>query len=326
MNIPLVSVLVPVYNTGEYICRCAESLFNQSYPNLEFIFVDDCSPDDAISRLNHLIETNYSNISKKIRVIRHTQNKGLSGARSTALDAANGEYVMHVDSDDWLPTNAIALMMDKALASNSDMVVGNMAYTYGPDSETLKEFAVDENAYVYSLKIFTREPGFSPGLCNRLIRRSVHLKAKPAVGINFGEDYAVTPRLAYFCNKIAKVDAVTYYYWQGNQTSYCRNISMRSFDDLIRATDLLCDFFRNEPKNVIRLAQLRIKIALLSTGNTEINREASKLYPDIKSAAGESMISRIVFTLGQMHLHRTLSLFVHTGSKLKSILRKIKRN
>ena len=96
---PKVSILVPVYKVENFIDKCANSLFVQKYENIEYIFIDDCTPDDSIFRLQKVIEK-YPHCD--VHVIKHKSNQGLSSARNTGVQHAKGEYIMHVDSDDYL--------------------------------------------------------------------------------------------------------------------------------------------------------------------------------------------------------------------------------
>jgi glycosyltransferase involved in cell wall biosynthesis len=89
-----VSILVPVYGVENYIERCARSLFEQTYENIEFVFVDDCSPDNSIQELEKIIK-NYPNRKGQIKIIHHEKNIGLSGARHTAINNATGDFVIH---------------------------------------------------------------------------------------------------------------------------------------------------------------------------------------------------------------------------------------
>ena len=89
----LVSILVPVYGVEKYIERCARSLFEQTYENLEYIFVDDCTPDKSIEILKRVIE-DYPNRKNQVRIIHHEHNRGLAAARNTALDAATSEFYL----------------------------------------------------------------------------------------------------------------------------------------------------------------------------------------------------------------------------------------
>ena len=95
-NDSLLSIIVPVYNVEQYLSRCVDSLVNQTYHNIEIILVDDGSPD----RSGEICDE-YAKKDKRVKVI-HQSNGGLSDARNTALDIAKGDYLMFVDSDDWI--------------------------------------------------------------------------------------------------------------------------------------------------------------------------------------------------------------------------------
>ena len=109
MEIKKVSILVPVYGVEKYIERCARSLFEQTYDNIEYIFVDDCTKDRSIVILQKVLE-GYPNRKNQVKILHHEKNRGLSAARNTALDASTGDYLMHVDSDDYLRKDAVLLL------------------------------------------------------------------------------------------------------------------------------------------------------------------------------------------------------------------------
>ena len=104
-----VSILVPIYGVEQFIERCARSLFEQTYQNLEYVFVNDCTPDKSIEILTRIIEY-YPKRFNSIRIISHEKNRGIAASRNTAYDNATGEFVTIVDSDDWLELNAIELL------------------------------------------------------------------------------------------------------------------------------------------------------------------------------------------------------------------------
>ena len=99
MPLPLISVVVPVYNTEPYLTRCLDSLCAQTYRNLEIICVDDGSPDNSINILEE-----FAARDSRVRVIRQT-NQGQAAARNTGLSAVSGEWVSFIDSDDWIEPN-----------------------------------------------------------------------------------------------------------------------------------------------------------------------------------------------------------------------------
>ena len=118
-----VSLLVPIYNTSEYIEKCARSLFGQTYINIEYLFVNDCSTDDSLVKLETVL-SQFPDRKKQVRIISHKENQGLAISRNTAVQAATGEYLFHVDSDDYIPLNAVALMVNDAVASDADIEIG----------------------------------------------------------------------------------------------------------------------------------------------------------------------------------------------------------
>ena len=120
----LVSILVPIYKVEKYIERCAISLFEQTYDNIEYIFVDDCSPDNSVSILKEVMER-YPQRKNRVRILQHEKNRGLSAARNTAINAASGLFISHVDSDDYLDPDAIKLLVEKQLETGADIVTGN---------------------------------------------------------------------------------------------------------------------------------------------------------------------------------------------------------
>lgn len=116
---PLVSVIVPVYNVETYIDTCLNSITQQTYRNLEIILVEDCSTDDSRQVIDsHLID-------KRIKVIQHSKNQGLSSARNTGIGAATGEYLIFVDSDDIIDIRLIENCLDCAIKTGANLI------TYG---------------------------------------------------------------------------------------------------------------------------------------------------------------------------------------------------
>ena len=113
----LVTVVVPVYKTKEYLEQCVQSLRSQSYSNLEIILVDDGSPDDCPALCDTLATQDT-----RIHVI-HKENEGAAFARKAGLNAASGQYVLFVDGDDWLDTDAVASCVKIAQRDNADCVM-----------------------------------------------------------------------------------------------------------------------------------------------------------------------------------------------------------
>lgn len=113
---PLVSVVIPAYNVEDYIRECVDSVLNQSYENIEIIVVDDGSTDSTPG-----VADSLKSISDKVKVL-HKSNGGLSSARNYGLKNANGEYVLFLDSDDWLELDACRQVVELAEENNADVV------------------------------------------------------------------------------------------------------------------------------------------------------------------------------------------------------------
>ena len=145
----MVSILVPVYGVEKYIEKCAVSLFEQTCNDIEYVFVDDCSPDNSIGILEE-VRKRYPE-RDKVKIIRHDRNRGLAAARKTALMASVGDYVIHVDSDDWVSPDMVATLAEQAMKTGADLVDGN--YYHATDSRVVKEFRHFEGRTEINIKL-----------------------------------------------------------------------------------------------------------------------------------------------------------------------------
>lgn len=118
---PSVSIIIPVYNVEPYVERCMRSLFGQTLQDLEYIFVDDCSPDQSTERIRQVLE-GYPQRKNQARFFRMPENSGQAKVRMMGISKATGEYVIQCDPDDEVDTDAYRLMYEKAKAENLDIV------------------------------------------------------------------------------------------------------------------------------------------------------------------------------------------------------------
>lgn len=239
-----VSILVPIYGVEKYIERCAISLFEQTYEDIEYIFVNDCTKDNSIAILKEVIER-YPIRKPQIRIIEHEHNKGLGGARNTAVAAATSEFLMHVDSDDYVDVNMVALLVEKQKEGNYDIVTG--------DCEVIR------NAYqeVRDLPIFNTGKELCKNLLmrkipvnvwGRLIRRSLYTdnEIKVEGGVNMSEDINVMSRISYYAGPIASIKKVLFYYDCRNEGSYTNVFSEDKTKQIWTTWGILTDFFKDK--------------------------------------------------------------------------------
>ena len=118
---PKVSVIIPVYGVEKYIERCARSLFEQTLDDIEYLFIDDCTPDKSIEILKSVMD-GYPDRKEHVRIIRHDKNRGLGAARNTAVENCQTEFIMHVDSDDSIEKNTVEIIMGKQAEGDYDIV------------------------------------------------------------------------------------------------------------------------------------------------------------------------------------------------------------
>lgn len=215
MNTPLVSVIVPVYNVAPYLEQCLDSIVNQSYRNLEIILVDDGSTDDSGA-----ICDRYAEQDGRIQVV-HQKNKGLSGARNRGLDIASGEYVIFIDSDDYIWEGTvegyIALFSQYA---DLDMIESNLYFSiwrstpppgedYDDEASRSGILTAKELWKYFALKGYG--PTAIPHVGNKCYRRSFIGEYRFKEGCIW-EDIEFHLRLLGRIRHYLKWNKVTYYY------------------------------------------------------------------------------------------------------------------
>ena len=118
---PEVSVIIPIYKVEKYIERNVRSLMEQTLGNMEFVFVDDCSPDNSVSILMKTLKY-YPSRKNQVKIIHHEKNMGLPSARVTGFLNSTGRYIAHCDSDDWVDANMYMAMLEAANKYDADVV------------------------------------------------------------------------------------------------------------------------------------------------------------------------------------------------------------
>ena len=241
---PAVSVIIPVYGVEKYIERCSMSLFEQTLDDIEFIFVDDSTPDRSIQIMSQVLDR-YPSRKKQVKVIRHEKNRGLPIARKTGVNVASGQYICHCDSDDWVEPDMYRMMYMKANSECADCVVCDYNITDGMSILTRKTgcSSTDKQKFLRNI-LFQRD---SWSLCNKMFARTSYYKGLVFPECNMGEDMALTGQLICFgCKKISYVSRPLYNYY-ANPDSITRTLDtkrvLQSFEHSIANTDILLHAF-----------------------------------------------------------------------------------
>lgn len=264
-----VSLLIPIYGVENYIEECATSLFEQTYEDLEYVFVDDCSADESIALLRQTI-ARYPQRQPQVKLVHHAVNRGLGAARLTAMQHADGECLMHVDSDDLLPPSAVMTLVAKMKQSGAEVVDGGWAsYASGRAGKVQEPFHGSTSHYVKRMLCHNVEPY---RIWGRLYKRSLfdehHLL--PIEGIDYGEDLALVPRVLYYAKR-ATTDECCYYYRQDNVASYSHTISEKAHASFLRANRQLFDFFTS-------VADAKEYSVALRMGYVDLYRQARRFH------------------------------------------------
>lgn len=205
---PVVSIIVPVYNVEKYLEKCIESILAQTYEQLEVILVDDGSPD----RCGEICEQ-YAKKDSRITVL-HQKNRGLSAARNAGIMQASGEYLLFVDSDDYIVAELAEKTVRMAESVKADIVIFDyVAVEEETGREDRSRFKLEKNE-VFSLKEQPKALLVPPSAWNKLYRRELFLKTcmRYPEGRHY-EDLGTTPKLFLRAERIVYLDSDPLYYY-----------------------------------------------------------------------------------------------------------------
>lgn len=290
MSQPKVSVIIPVYNVEKYIEKCTRTLFGQTLDSLEYIFVDDCSPDNSITVMQRVLEE-FPNRKDQVKVICHNQNEGVAKSRQDGIDAASGEYIIHCDPDDWIEGNMYEDMYLKATDTDADIVICDYINEYTNYSETIHHIIPKSQPELF--KQIT-EHIIHTSFWNKLIRNKIAKKTPIETGINLWEDMSVIPIHMMLSNRVVLIDKAFYHYNRQNTesitqtvTKECQISKLNAIISLSKRIKELNLYVSIDRRDLCKL-QWNVKRFLLDNPNKEklilwnnIMPESSKNYKDI---------------------------------------------
>jgi glycosyltransferase involved in cell wall biosynthesis len=211
-----VSVIIPVYNVEKYIDKCVRSLFSQSLEDVEYIFVDDCTPDRSVEHIQEILRE-YPQRKSSVKIIKHDVNKGLPAARCTGLNYATGEYIIHSDSDDWMEINMLQELYETAKRENADCVYCDF-YFITEEGRTLyktAQFSSDKSVFLNNW-INTNWTV----IWNVMVKRELYEKEITyPIEIQFCEDFFLALQLLCYSTKVIKIDKPLHNYNRLNTSS-----------------------------------------------------------------------------------------------------------
>ncbi len=290
----IISILVPVYNVEQYLPRCIESVLSQDFQDWEMILVDDGSSDKSPQICDEFAEKD-----SRIKVI-HKQNGGLVEARQAGLDAAKGEYLMFLDSDDWLMPHAITTLYNYAELGDYDIVRGCNRRVYDDGSFTIERgrFYKGEvtGSEQYLEKVITAD--FEAYLWGALYRMELFSKEvfDPILCILIGEDWLTNIAIGKNVNKILCVEDVVYNYYINSNSMMQQQVCSLEYADRVKdILELLTADASDHIKHLVKCNRIAAYINCLFVPELPFSwKHYKSVRKELKLANNESDVEKIM--------------------------------
>lgn len=308
-----VSVIIPVYKVAPFIRRCAQSLMNQTLPEVEFIFVDDASPDESIDILTQVLADYPTRIT---RIIHHDCNRGLPAARNTGLAQAHGEYVFHCDSDDFVEPTMLEDMYAAAKAVNADAVWCDWYLSMSQSERYMPQpqYFTSTDAVKSMLG-----GGMKFNVWNKLVRRSLYMQnhIRFPEGRAMGEDMTMI-KLFAVAEKVTYLPKAYYHYVKTNSNAYSRNYTDSNLMQLRGNVDDLSEWLRlrfgEKYSRELEFLKLEVKFPFLLMDNRKrFYAKWREWYPEANAFISRnkniSLRSRMIQQLAAAGLFSLVTLY-----------------
>lgn len=243
---PAVTVIVPIYNVSDYIEKCARNVFEQTLNNLEILFIDDCSPDNSVQIITDLLEE-YPERKSLTRIIKMSVNSGSAGVRRKGIMEATGEYIIHLDGDDWVDTDYYESLYKAAIQTNADIVMGDEVMEYPDKVIPITNYTLPSSGRDIIREWYKNTIGL---FChNKLVKQSIYRENNilPWEGLNMWEDNGLFARLFYYARKVVHVHGPAYHYNRCNVGAMTAGYGIKQVNQMIGIAKNLTDFFKTKP-------------------------------------------------------------------------------
>jgi glycosyltransferase involved in cell wall biosynthesis len=237
----LISIVVPIYGTEDYLPQCLESILGQHHENIEVLCVDDCTPDKAVD-----IVLDFADRDKRVKLLQHETNQGLGPARNTGIKAATGDLIGFVDSDDWIEPEMFRVLFDVMQQEDADIVQCSAARMQdGRNIGSYPESAGVRGQFVMH-SMFGNEPRLVGAAWNKLYKTRLFRDNNIYYPPILFEDVATTPRLVHMSKRVASVSE-SYLNYRYRDDSIVNSVNpatlIKRVDGLFSASEILANFF-----------------------------------------------------------------------------------
>lgn len=254
----LVSIIIPVYNAGNTLQRCVDSILNQTYKNIEIILVDDGSKDNSLE-----VCTSYSGRDPRVKTI-HTENQGSGPARNTGIEASNGKWAYFPDSDDFLLPEAIEVMLKSQSINNCDLLVFGFD-TYNSDNKLIRKktcpsVAMDGDSVRsnYEHHCMMHDPLCIQGApWNKFFSMDVIKKNKVTYpALRRHQDECFISRYVAHTKRVAFIPDVLYYYYANDASAVKRKYPIDYVDCVKGVYDIKSKLYYSWNPNNIKVKEV----------------------------------------------------------------------
>lgn len=291
----MISIIIPVYNVEAYLSKCIDSIINQTYKDLEIILVDDESPDNCPQ-----ICDQYAALDSRIKVI-HKANGGLSCARNSGLEAATGEYIGFVDSDDYIHPTMYELLLKALEEQDADISICDFYWVYDNSDHYSTNGFMDEeirvNSNIEALQHLLGPKGFVTSITwNKIYKRELFGDLRFPAG-KIHEDEYTTYKLLYKASKVVYINAALYYYYQRNNGIMGQTGNPKRLDRLDALKERVLFFKNLNEQDLYNQAAVKYFEDMMSfysmfKKNREITKRIRQRYRDDHNKIELSGISR----------------------------------
>ncbi|MDM8234662.1 glycosyltransferase [Phocaeicola barnesiae] len=276
-----ISVIVPIYNSELFLSKCIESIINQTFDDFELLLINDGSTDSSKK-----ICEKYAQKDSRIKVYNKI-NEGISATREFGIIHACGEYILFIDSDDWIDKQMLQCMIQKAINTNADIVGCNFYEIY-------KDKKILQKTFYISNELFTKDiiKGYWGVVWKILVKHELYTKNNIHFpqNINGGEDYFVCVKLFTSTTKIVCINQAFYYYNRCNENSIMSSYSRKKVQEQIDATILTENYLKTNNilekyKEELNIRKFNSKLPLIKKSPWEwikIFPESNQVYKKLK--------------------------------------------
>lgn len=277
-----VSIITPVYNVEKYIGKCAVSLLEQTYEDIEYLFINDCTKDSSVEVLEKTLQK-YPQRRFQVKIIHHERNRGVAAARNTGIGNSTGDYLMFVDSDDYIERNMVELLVRNAEKDQADIIICDYFKSYENKEYHAQSFYT-ANPKEYLKKLLIRE--VESVLWAKLYEVSFYKKTGASFieGINYGEDFLVLLQLFSAAERLSYTNNCLYHYTLSNNASLTKNITVQSVENIVEINSVIYEKFGNSQEFdwYARLSILRNKLSLIKQAKPHLYSSIFPLYKDVE--------------------------------------------